>query len=185
MQADAGVRQRGLLDRRIAFADTERAANYVFPFIDRRWRVPFIVVDLSMGPPCVLEVPIRVDQYRFRTPLGTSDLRRIESVPLDELAKLVHYDPGWMFRRVSGVDRAWIEAVFATNIATPFRHGGITHRVRDLVFSANLDRLEAVEAKRGAFHAVTFHPGDIELLALRSSPPARADFVRTRVAKAL
>src|SRR5437899_3469919 len=185
MLPEAGVRQRGLVDRRIVFADAERTADYMFPFIDRRWRVPFIVVDLSMGPPWVLDGPIRVDQYRFRTPLRTSDLRRIESVPLDELAKLVHYDPWWVFRRVSGVDRAWIEAVFAANIPTPFRHGGTTHRVRDLVFSANLDRLAAVEAKRGAFHAVTIHPGDIELLALRSSPPAQADFVRTRVAKAL
>src|SRR5437899_12768984 len=139
MQADAGVRQRGLLDRRIAFADTERAANYVFPFIDRRWRVPFIVVDLSMGPPCVLEVPIRADQYRFRTPLGTSDLRRIESVPLDELAKLVHYDPWWMFRRVSCVDRAWLVAVFASNVAAPVPHAGVTHSGRHRGFAASGD----------------------------------------------
>src|SRR3989442_11220952 len=178
MQADAGVRQRGLLARRIAFADTERAANYVFPFIDRRWRVPFIVVGLSMGPPCVLEVPIRVDQYRFRTPLGTSDLRRIESVPLDELAKLVHYDPWWMFRRVSGVDQAWIEAVFATNIATPFRHGGITHRVRDLVFSANLDRLEAGEGRPAAFPPRAFPPGDNGAAALRTVSPATREVGR-------
>src|SRR2546422_5571508 len=176
MQADAGVRQRGLLDRRIAFADTERAANYVFPFIDRRWRVPFIVVDLSMGPPCVLGGPVRGGQYRFRTPLGTSDLRRIESVPLDELAKLVHYDPWWMFRRVSGVDQAWIEAVFATNIATPFRHGGITHRVRDLVFSANLDRLEAGCGERGAVPPGALPPGGIEVAALRSAPSAPPEF---------
>src|SRR3989449_9972318 len=108
MQADAGVRQRGLLDRRIAFADTERAANYVFPFIDRRWRGPFIVVGLSMGPPGVLEVPVRVDQYRFCTPLCTSDLRRNESVPPHELAELLHYDSWWMFRRVSRVVGAWL-----------------------------------------------------------------------------
>src|SRR2546428_5001586 len=180
MQADAGVRQGGLLDGRYAFADSQRAANYVFPFIDRRWRVPFIVGDLSMGPPWVLEGPIRVDQYRFRPPLGTSDLRRIESVPLDELAKLVHYDPWWMFRRVSGVDRAWIEAVFATNIATPFRHGGITHRVRDLVFSANLDRLRAVGEKPRGVPPRAVPPGGHQPAPIRSSPPAPPGFLRNR-----
>jgi len=185
MQPDVGVRQRGLVDRRIAFVDAERPADYVFPFIDRRWRVPFICVDLSMGTPWVLDAPFRVDQYRFRTALRLSDLRRIESVPLDELAKLVHYDPWWVFSRVSGVDRAWIEAVLATNIAAPFQREDRTYKVQDLVFSARLDRLDAIEAKRGPFRVVTFRPGDIELLALRSSPPARADFVRTRPTKAL
>ena len=185
MLPDTGVRQRGLVDRRIVFADAERTAAYVFPFIDRRWRVPFILLDLSMGRPWILDGPFRVDQFRFRTALRTSDLRRIESVPLDELAKLVHYDPSWVFRRVSGVDRAWIEAFFATNVAAPFPHDGRTYKIRDLVFSAALDRLQAIEAKSGPFHAVTFVPGDIELLTLRTSPPARIDFVKTRAAKAL
>jgi len=169
MLPDGGVRQQGLVDRRIVFADEERTANYVFPFIDRRWRVPFVVLVLSMGPPWVLDGPLRVDQFRFRTPLRMSDLRRIESVTLDELAKLAHYDPWWVFRRVSGVDRAWIEAVFATNVAAPFQHAGLTYKIRDLVFSAELDRLQEIEAKRGPFHAMTFRPGDIELLTLRSS----------------
>src|SRR2546425_10379196 len=169
MLPDQGVRQRGLVDRRIVFADAEHTADYVFPFIDRRWRVAFLVLDLSIGPSWILDGPFRVDQFRFRTALRTSDLRRIESVPLDELAKLVHYDPSWVFRRVSGVDRAWIEAVFATNVAAPFQHDARTYKIRDLVFSAALDRLQEIEAKRGPFHAMTFRPGDIELLTLRSS----------------
>lgn len=185
MQTDARSRQRGLVDRRIVFVDGEWPASYVFPFVDRRWRVPFLVLDFSMGPPRVLDGPFRVDQFRFRTALRSSDLRRIESVPLDDLAKLVHYDPWWVFRRASGVDRAWIEAVFATNIATPFQHQGRTHKVRDLVFSAPLDRLEEIEARSGLFRTVRFRPGDIELLALRSSPSTHADFVKTRAAKAL
>jgi len=185
MLPDQGVRQRGLVDRRIVFADAEHTADYVFPFIDRRWRVAFLVLDLSMGPPWILDGPFRVDQFRFRTPLRTSDLRRIESVPLDELAKLVHYDPWWVFRRVSGVDRAWIEAVLATNVAAPFHHAGMTYKVRDIVFSAELDRLQEIEAKRGPFSTMTFHPGDIELLSLRRSPPGRPDLMKTLVAKAL
>src|SRR5207249_44801 len=83
-------------------------------------------------------------------------------------------DPWWVFRQVSGVGRAWIEAVFATNIAAPFRHGGRTHKVRDLIFSAELDRLEEIEARAGLFRAVTFHPGDVELLSLRPAPRARS-----------
>ncbi len=185
MLPDTSVRQRGLVDRRIVFADGERTADYVFPFIDRRWRVPFIMVDLSMGLPWILDGPFRVDQFRFRTPLRTSDLRRIESVSIDELSKLVHYDPWWVLRRVSGVDRTWVGAVFATNVAAPFQHAGLTYKIRDLVFSAELDRLQEIEAKRGPFHAMTFRPGDIELVTLRSSPPGRPDFMKARVAKAL
>src|SRR6266705_1152815 len=129
MLPEASVRQRGLVDRRIVFADAERTADYMFPFIDRRWRVPLIVLDLSMGPPRILDGPFRVDQVRFRTPLRTSDLRRSES--------------------------------------------------------AGLDRLQGIDAKRGPFRAMTFRPGDIELLTLRSSPLGRPDLLRTRLAKAL
>jgi len=159
--------------------------SYLFPFVDRRWRVPFVVVDLSIGAPLVLDGPFRVDQFRFRTALRTNDLRRIESIPLEELKQLVHYDPWWVFRRVSGVDRGWIEAVFATNIAAPFRHRGRTHKIRDLVFSTELDRLEEIEARAGVFQAVTFRPGDVELLSLRPAPRSRSNLRRARTAKAL
>src|SRR5438132_11770089 len=130
MRPEGGVRQRGLVDRRIVFSDAERDVSYVFPFVDRRWRVPFVVVALSVGAPLALDGPFRVDQFRFRTALRTNDLRRIESIPLEDLEQLVHYDPWWFFRRVSGIGRAWIEAVFATHIATPFRYGGRTHTGR-------------------------------------------------------
>ncbi len=185
MRPDGGVGQRGLVDRRIVFADSERAVRHVFPFVDRRWRVPFVVVDLSMGAPLVLDSPFRLDQFRFRTALSTSDLRRIESVSLEDLEQLVHYDPWWVFRRVSGVDRAWIEAVIATNIAAPFRHGGRTHKIRDLVFSAELDRLEEIEARAGLFRAVTFRPGDVELLTLQPTPRKQSNLRAVRTAKAL
>jgi len=185
MRPEGGVRQRGLVDRRIVFLDEELAASYVFPFVDRRWRVPFVVLALSAGAPLVLDGPLRVDQFRFRTALRTNDLRRIESIPLEDLEQLVHYDPWWMFRRVSGIGRASIEAVFATNIATPFRYGGRTHKVRDLIFSAELDRLEEIEARVGLFRSVTFHPGDVELLSLRPAPRAQSNLRTVRTAKAL
>src|SRR2546428_11497941 len=70
----------------VIFGDTERAARYVFPFVDRRWRVPFVVVDLLGFPPRILEGPFRLDNYRYRTTLRLSDLRPIESVPLADSA---------------------------------------------------------------------------------------------------
>jgi len=167
MQPDGRARQRGLVDRRIVFADSERVANYVFPFVDRRWRVPFVLADLGMDPPFVVHGPFRLDQFRFRTALRTSDLRRIESVSIADLRGLIHYDPGWVFRRVADVDRSWKEAVFASNVAAPFRHGGREHTIRDLVFSPDLNYLEEIEAKVGLFRTVSFHPGDIDLLTLR------------------
>ena len=185
MRPEGAVRQRGLVDRRIVFSDAERDVRYLFPFVDRRWRVPFVIVDLGVGAPLVLDGPFRVDQFRFRTALRSNDLRRIESIPLEDLEQLVHYDPWWVFRQVSGVGRAWIEAVFATNIAAPFRHGGRTHKVRDLIFSAELDRLEEIEARAGLFRAVTFHPGDVELLSLRPAPRAQSNLRTVRTAKAL
>ncbi len=185
MRPDGGVRQRGLVDRRMAFADAERAADYVFPFVDRRWRVPFIVVDLAMGLPMVLDGPFRLDQFRFRTALHISDLRRIESVSLEDLEGLVHYDPWWVLRRAYGVDRTWIQAVTATNIAAPFDHGGRKHAIRDLVFSTDLNYLEAIEATVGLFRGVTFHPGDIDLLTLRPAPRERSSLGTVRTAKAL
>jgi hypothetical protein len=185
MRPDGGVRQRGLVDRRIVFADSERTAGYVFPFIDRRWRVPFLVVDLAIGPPMVLDGPFRVDQFRFRTALRIRDLRRIESVSLEDLEQLVHYDPWWVFRRASGVSRAWVDAVLATNIAAPFRHGGRKHTVRDLLFSTELDRLEGIEVRSGLFRAVTFRPGDIDLRTLRPARSGPSNRRTARAAKAL
>jgi len=185
MRPEGRVRQRGLLDRRFVFSDAERDVSYVFPFVDRRWRVPFVIMDLSVGAPLVLDGPFRVDQFRFRTALRSNDLRRVESIPIEELGQLVHYDPWWVFRRVTGVNRRWIEAVFATNIAAPFRQGGRMHKVRDLIFSAELDRLEEIEARAGLFRAVTFHPGDVELLSLRPAPTAQSNLRTVRTAKAL
>src|SRR5437763_14555057 len=124
MPIEGRVRQRGLVDRRIVFADSERAASHVFPFVDRRWRVPFVVVNFSEGRPMVLDAPFRPDRFRFRTALRVRDLRRIESGPLQEFYELVHFDPWWVFRRGSGGARAWGEVVLATEIDAPYRHRG-------------------------------------------------------------
>src|SRR5947199_9840028 len=120
MRIEGRVRQRGLVDRRIVFADSERAASHVFPFVDRTWRVPFVVVNFSEGRPMVLDAPFRPDRFRFRTALGVRDLRRIESVPLQDFDELVHFDPWWVFLRVWAVDRARVDEGLARNNAAPF-----------------------------------------------------------------
>src|SRR5207245_5472173 len=113
MRPEGGARQRGLVDRRIVFSDAERDVSYVFPFVDRRWRVPFVVVALSAGAPLVLDGPFRVDQFRFRTALRANDLRRIESIPLEDLGQLVHSDPSCVFRCGTGFGRACVAGALA------------------------------------------------------------------------
>jgi hypothetical protein len=61
----------------------------------------------------------------------------------------------------------------------------LTYRVRDLVFSEELDPLQEVQAKRGPFHPKAFRTGDMELPTLRSAPIGRPDALKTRTAKAL
>jgi len=139
----------------------------VFPFVDRRWRVPFVVVDLLGFPPRILEGPFRLDNYRYRTTARLSELRPIESVPLEEFGALLHFDPWWVFRGVLGVQREWVEAAFATNVAHPFRHQGRTFKIQGLLRSA------------------AFHPGDIDLIALRPAPQATPAAPIARRAKAL
>lgn len=185
MPPDDGVRQRGLVDRPLVFGGEERLTRYVFPFVDRRWRVPFVVVDFPDSPPKLIEGPFRFDRFRYRTPTRVSELRSIESVALDDFRSLIHFDPWWVFRGVSGVASAWAQAVFATNIAHPFQHAGRTYKIQDLVFSQLLDRLDGIDAKGGMFRSVTFRPGDLDLLALRPAPKGTSAGRMVRTAKAL
>ena len=166
MAPEQGIRQRDIVGRRIAFSDAERFAKYTLPFIDANWKIPFTVLDLIGSPPRVLEGAVYLDGERLRTPLRERELKAIESVPLERIAVVVHFDPWWAFRGVSGVDRRWIEAIFATNITHPFHHGGKDWKVHDLAFSDGIGRLEGLVAKDDLFHAATFHPGDIDLLGL-------------------
>ena len=123
------------------------------------------------GPPRVLAGTMSIDSGRTRTPAHFRDLRPVESVPRDDFASLVHFDPWWAFRGVSGVDRPWIEAIFATNIARSFTHAHRHLKVHDLRFSGDVSKLDAVIAKDEAFRVVELHPADVDLLSLRKPPP--------------
>jgi len=167
MAAESGIRQRRIVGRRIAFADSELATKYTLPFVDATWKVPFIVLDVLGRPPQVLHAPIRSDGQRLHTPAPIGSLRPIESVPVSAYAALVHWDPWWAFRGVSGVDRTWIQAVFATNIAHPFRHGPKTFKIYDLRFGDDMTELEAIIAQDELFRTSEFRAGQIDLLSLR------------------
>lgn len=172
MPHETGVRQRELVGRRLALADAELLTKYILPFVDASWHVPFLTVDRMGGPPQILAGPVSLEEGTIRTTARASDLRRIESIPQEDFATLVHFDPWWAFRGVSGVDRRWIEAVFTTNIARTFTHDHQRLKVHDVRFSSGLEKLEAVVTKDDRFRVVEFHPAEIDLLSLRRDPRA-------------
>lgn len=186
MPREAGIRLREIVGRRMLFENEERITKYTLPFIDATWKVPFIVLDLLGGPPKILSGKIHSDAGRLRTSVRTSDLRAIESIPAEHFASLVHWDPWWAFRGVGGVDRAWIEAIIATNIARAFQHEGRTFKVHDLRFADGMEELEALIAKDEVYRVTEFRPRDIDLLALRPRPRAiPREFREAESAKAL
>ena len=185
MVPELAVHQRGLVDRKILFADSEVEARYILPFVDRRWKIPFAVLDLREGRPLVFDGPFRLDRFRFRTVSRTDELRPIESVSLDELRELAHFDPWWVFRRSTGVQRPWVEAVFATNIARPWRLFGRTVNVSDLAFSSRFDRLEEIWARGPMLRSLKLRIGEVDLFALRSGSKGETARPRRNPSKAL
>ncbi len=164
---EAGIRQRSIVGRRIALEDAEIITKYTFPFVDAAWRVAFIVADRIGGPPQTLDAAIRIEGDHLHASVHVADLRAVESIPLDRIADLVHFDPWWAFRGVSGVDRQWIEAIFSTNIARTFVREKRTWKVHDLRFSDDLRTLEALIAKDESFRTAEFRANEIDLRSLR------------------
>jgi hypothetical protein len=176
MNPEPSLGQREIVGLRMAFEDVELDTKYTLPFVDASWHVPFVVLDLLGHPPRILEAEVHADGRRLQTPASTRALRPIESVPREDFADLVHFDPWWAFRGVSGVERPWIESIFRTNVARPFHHEGRTYKIHDLKFAPGMRKLDALIAKDEVFHPREFLPGDIDLLGLRAKPaggPAR------------
>jgi len=142
-------------------------------------------VDRIGGPPRILEGAIRFDGDRLHAPSRAADLRAVESIPMDRFAQLVHFDPWWAFRGVSGVDRRWIETIFSTNIARTFVQEHRTLKVHDLRFSDDLRTLEALLTKDDAFRTVEFHATEIDLRSLRRAPHGSREAEAIGGAKAL
>lgn len=174
MKPEAVIRQRELVGKKIAFADSEVDTKYTLPFVDASWGVPFVVVDRLGGPPGIAAVRFDFDGRRMHTSASAHALHPIESTPVDSFASLVHFDPWWAFRGIGGVDQAWLSAIFATNIARPFHHEGKVFKIHDLQFAQGMNRLEALVAKDELFRTTEFHVGEIDLLALRARPKIEA-----------
>jgi len=170
MPHEVGIQQRAIVGRRLTFSDSELVTKYTLPFVDPAWKVPFIILDVLGSPPRIFSGPLHLDGTRLRTPEPRATLRPIESIPTGDFAALVHYDPWWAFRGVSGVDRTWIQAILGTNIARPFHHEGKSFKIHDLRFADGMDHLEAVIAKDEFFRAHEFHAGEIDLFELRGTP---------------
>lgn len=170
MKAEPGIRQRDLVGKKIAFADSDVESKYTLPFVDATWGVPFVVIDRLGGPPGIAAVKFDFDGRRMHTQASVRALHPIESMPVDSFASLVHFDPWWALRGVGGVDQAWLSAIYATNISKPFHHEGKAFKIHDLRFAHGMDRLEVVVAKDERFRATEFHAGEISLLALRATP---------------
>lgn len=180
------VGQRDLVGRRLLLADGNIETKYTLPFVDRMWRVPFVVFDRLGAPPRILRAKVRSEGRSLHTSATVRDLHPIETIPISDLASLVHFDPWWAFRGISGVDRSYITAIFPTNIARPFQREGRTFKIHDLWFVDGMEKLEAIIAKDEGFRERTFGPKDLDLFDLRRSPPSpRIHADSTRSAKAL
>jgi len=170
MPAERLATQRKLMDRRVHLADGEHWTKYAFPFIDRNWEVAFVVLDLMATGPRILRGPLEVRPDGLHGTAASDALAPVSSVPLEVFQGLVHFDPWWAFRGVVGVERAWVEAILATNLAGRFLHAGVAYKMHDLEFDPTLTKLEALVAKDDAFRTATFRAGEIDLLQLRNRP---------------
>ncbi len=162
--------QRHLAGLRLHMADGELPTKYVFPFVDDAWKVVFTVVDaMSLGPR-LHRGTLELRGGALYSPDPRSKLEPITALPLSGFETVVHFDPWWVFRGIAGIERAWVDAVLATNIAGDFNHEGSAYKVHDLVFDPGLRTLDGLVAKDPVFRTVTFARGDLSLLALRKPP---------------
>jgi hypothetical protein len=172
MKAEALGTQRHLVGRRLRMADVEVHTKYVFPFVDESWSVPFFIIDAMAYGPRLFRGELELLPEGLRTALPSEKLEKIAAVPASRFDTVVHFDPWWVFRGVTGVEREWIDAILATNIAGTFNHEGTAYKVHDLAFDPHLRSLEGVVAKDPVFHTATFRKGDLGLLQLRKPPRA-------------
>jgi hypothetical protein len=167
VKAEPAHTQRHLTGLRLHMSDAEVLTKYVLPFVDASWSVAFTVVDAMTYGPRIFRGSLELRSGALYTDEPTAKLERITSLPVSGFDELVHFDPWWVFRGVGGVDRAWIDAVLATNIAGTFNHEGSVYKLHDLEFDPALKTLVGIVAKDPVFRTVTFRRGDLALLGLR------------------
>lgn len=171
MKVEPTHTQRHLVGLRLHMEDAELVTKYVFPFLGEDWSIAFTVVDAMTYGPRVFRGHLDLRSGALYTKEPTSKLEKIASMPLERFETVVHFDPWWAFRGVGGVERDWVNAILASNIAGTFNHEGTTYKVHDIQFNAGLDAADALVAKDPVFRTVSFHRSDLDLLVLRH--PAR------------
>jgi len=170
MKTENLATQRHLVGRRLWMADAEVHTKYVFPFVDEAWSVAFFVIDAMTYGPRLFRGELEVLPDGLRTSQSSARLEKISATPTSGFANVVHFDPWWVFRGAPGVERDWVNAILATNIAGTFNHEGTTYKIHDLAFDSHLRSLEGVIAKDPVFKTVTLGKGDLDLLQLRKPP---------------
>lgn len=167
MRAEVATSQRHLVGLRLRMADGEVATKYVFPFVDDSWKVVFHVVDTMTLGPRLFRGSLELRSGTLHASDPKAELEPVTAIPVSALDAVVHFDPWRVFRGVAGIDRTWIDAVLATNIAGDFNHEGSVYKLHDLGFDPSLRTLDHVVAKDPVFRTVTLAKGDLDLLALR------------------
>ncbi len=170
MKAEMLHTQRHLAGLRLHMADAELVTKYVFPFLDEKWSVAFTVIDAMTYGPRVFRSPLELRNGALYAKETASKLEPLIAIPPQRFEEVVHFDPWWAFRGVGRVDRAWVNAILASNIAGTFHHEGTDYKIHDLEFDPALASLVALVAKDPVFRTVSFHRGDVDLLLLRQPP---------------
>ncbi len=170
MTGEVGPTQRRLVGLRLHVGSTEYMTKYVFPFVDDSWAVPFYVVDAMTLGPRVLRGRLEMRSGALHAVDADARLEPLAALPTARFSEVVHFDPWWAFKGIAGLERAWVEAVLASNVATTFNHEGFTYKIHDFAFDTSLQTLDTLVAKDPVFRTVSFRKGDLSLLGLRKPP---------------
>ncbi len=167
MKTELTHTQRHLVGLRLHMADAELVTKYVFPFVNEDWSVAFTVIDAMTYGPRIFQGSLDLRSGALYAKEPASKLEKISTMPLKRFETVVHFDPWWAFRGVSGLERDWVTAILASNLAGTFFHEGTTYKVHDLEFNPTLDTVDALVAKDPVFKTVSFHRSDLNLMLLR------------------
>lgn len=159
--------QRHLAGLRLHMADGEVLTKYVFPFVDGAWSVAFTIVDAMTHGPRLFRGSLELRSGALYAHEPTSALEKVSAMPLERFEQVVHFDPWWAFRGIGGVEREWVNAILASNVAGTLNHEGTTYKIHDLAFDPSLKTLDAILAKDPLFRNASFRKGDLDLLLLR------------------
>lgn len=170
MKAEVAATQRRLAGLRLRVGSSEYVTKYVFPFVDDAWNVTFYVVDAMTVGPRLLRSRLELGSGTLVAKEAAARLEPLTALPVERFGEVVHFDPWWAFKGIGGIDRAWVDAVLASNAAGTFNHEGSTYKVHDFAFDTSLRALDAVVTKDPVFRTVSFHHGDLSLLGLRKPP---------------